>query len=798
MSSDLSLFESSLCNIFGNIFLLEFLEETSARVYSMYFQINRQDPWKADGIDFATYIKLKHSKVFPIEYVKDLLDKTAILNYDEDIEVLRRSIDGIDYEVIFAKDEDVDEVSSIGPAETNKTALTASTSGTTTMGPDSPTPIPSIVMDKHASKDETQTFRQRNVKTKFPLGPRFKPTQPKKSSVWTYFVKTQDGGQCKLCHKDVKSRGNTTNLTNHILRNHKNDKTPKLIRENTQSSIQKNNLEIDPDDPVVATVSTQRDTHCQPRIDTSVSRISSFKNGGSKASAITNALIYMIAKDDLPINTTEKTGFKYYSSVATPLYDVPKRTAITAAIDRKYEVLSALMKEKFLQIANVTLTADIWTETMNTQSFLGCTAHFLDDDKLLTVALDTVELNERHTSAYIQGTFKSICETWNIELEKVSAIVTDSGANVLKAACDTFGSNRHLACFAHSLNLVFTRVIDGTEPLKELITKIKVIVTYFKHSTPAADELRKSQVESSQLRLIQNVSTRWNSTFYMLERFLVLIDPISSILLKLPKSPPLLTADEIATVRDTVRVLQPAEMVTKDLSGQNYVTTSKIIPTVYCLKKSIEGVKTTSEIVENFKNAILKELDKRFKGIELNPLTAIANILDPRLKRMYFSSALSCAKLIEKVNVLVKQSKLNKLGAQHQQPEKHLEKERERSGNDNDVWKFHTELVNQHKNYDTETSTSGGLDVDLKQYLANETIPLNADPIKYWIDRKENTPGLASIALKYLSTVASSTPCERLFSMAGNIATPNRNKLSGKHLSRLLFLKSLEFEKWRM
>lgn len=57
----------------------------------------------------------------------------------------------------------------------------------------------------------------------------------------------------------------------------------------------------------------------------------------------------------------------------------------------------------------------------------------------------------------------------------------------------------------------------------------------------------------------------------------------------------------------------------------------------------------------------------------------------------------------------------------------------------------------------------------------------------------ENTyPNLSKLAFKYLSIVATSVPSERLFSKAGDILTEKRNRLKGKHLSKLLFLQNIE------
>lgn len=40
------------------------------------------------------------------------------------------------------------------------------------------------------------------------------------SDVWNIFIKTKDGGKCKLCQVCLKTSGNTTNLRKHLKRRH--------------------------------------------------------------------------------------------------------------------------------------------------------------------------------------------------------------------------------------------------------------------------------------------------------------------------------------------------------------------------------------------------------------------------------------------------------------------------------------------------------------------------------------------------------------------------------------------------
>lgn len=47
-----------------------------------------------------------------------------------------------------------------------------------------------------------------------------KRTLTGKSEIWLHFTKTDNGGKCKYCFKEVKTSGNTTNLRNHMTRAH--------------------------------------------------------------------------------------------------------------------------------------------------------------------------------------------------------------------------------------------------------------------------------------------------------------------------------------------------------------------------------------------------------------------------------------------------------------------------------------------------------------------------------------------------------------------------------------------------
>uniref|UniRef100_A0A2H1X2G2 SFRICE_015994 n=1 Tax=Spodoptera frugiperda TaxID=7108 RepID=A0A2H1X2G2_SPOFR len=379
---------------------------------------------------------------------------------------------------------------------------------------------------------------------------------------------------------------------------------------------------------------------------------------------------------------------------------------------------------------------------------------------------------------------------WGIHKEKVQAVVTDAGANIIKAVELVFGKKYHIPCFAHMLNLVAQKSIEKTDGLLELINSVKKIVTWFKQSVIASDELRKE----SDLKLIQDVSTRWNSTFYMIERFLKLRPAINTIINCHASAPPMLTAREIIDLNDICEILRPIEVATREICGEKYVTCSKVIPLTRLLNTKISTLTPKQNMAENLKINVLAEINKRLLPTEYVNTLAVATLLDPRFKNIHFQNALACSKAISRVKDLL--SAIDKQAEDEQATEEVIVTQKNDA---NDLWSDHYRLVNEKNSLSMvqSESESTSMPFELNSFLKSPLVDLKEDPLELW-NRVLGCsyPMLKKIAIKHLTCAATSTSSERLFSKAGQTLYQQRNRLKGKLLSKLLILQSIDKKLW--
>ncbi|XP_046800992.1 E3 SUMO-protein ligase ZBED1-like [Lucilia cuprina] len=647
------------------------------------------------------------------------------------------------------------------------------------------------------------------------------PPNKLKSKIWTYFNKAGDKeAVCKICNKTLKTSGNTSNLRGHLENVHSQqlaDEDVKSKKAKTGGSTIDNYMDVETIDIIASTSSASVEKSAssqislgstaltiaavnskkpkQPNVDDFIRNMKSIATqDGAKSKKITEAVVNFIIMDNKPFATVEGKGFLQLMKEVCPLYKVPSRETIKSRIDTKYEVMSNIFKSFINNAESYCITYDIWTETMQNKSFVGVTIHFLDKLKLLSGTLGVFELTESHTSAYIKEKLKEIFAEWHISVPKVSAVITDNDSTVMKVNREIFGEKKIIPCFAHTINLVVTKSIDNETDCTELISKVRNIIKFIKRSVNASDELRKRQVnmglkEGQIKKMILDVRTRWNSCFYMLQRFIELVSIIGAILLNRPEAPPMILSSEIDCIKEMIEILSPFEKLTKEISGDSYVTVSKVIPLVSCVWEVIENMKPKNEMISQFKEEIKKQLGRRFDNIEHSAILSISTTLDPRFKFMHFKNSMAKGKVINCLNKYVREFNTSSSSTtSNNDTSDDVE-----DNSEFDIWKYHKQLT--HKNMKNKSSSTALTDTisetEVQMYLSSPVTPIKSDAIEIWEDMKSLFPKLSKIAMLYLPIVATSVPSERLFSEAGATITQDRNRLLGTRLSKLLFLNSI-------
>ena len=87
--------------------------------------------------------------------------------------------------------------------------------------------------------------------------------------------------------------------------------------------------------------------------------------------------------------------------------------------------------------------------------------------------------------------------------------------------------------------------------------------------------------------LIQEVKTKWNSTYCMLERFSNLYKSAIRGLADHMRHDLQLSRTDLDLIFTAVEALRPFEEATREMSGENFTTIAKVIPMVRGLKEQM-------------------------------------------------------------------------------------------------------------------------------------------------------------------------------------------------------------------
>uniref|UniRef100_A0A8C5LPC9 HAT C-terminal dimerisation domain-containing protein n=1 Tax=Leptobrachium leishanense TaxID=445787 RepID=A0A8C5LPC9_9ANUR len=522
-----------------------------------------------------------------------------------------------------------------------------------------------------------------------------------------------------------------------------------------------------------------------------------------QSTRVTKSILKMLITDMRPLSMVEDKGFKNMISVLNPGYTLPSRTHFTKLMEQKYQ--AAFQKVKVSISKNesrIALTVDIWT-SVATEAHLGITCHYIGNEwKMRSVCLAAVPLEYRHTARNIAERVEEVTAMFGIPPQKIITIVHDNAANIVAAV--SMLEKKHgwtgIRCTGHTLQLVISAALKNPS-IERAVGAARGLVEHFKRSELAGSRLKEKQRETgtSEDKLGQDVSTRWNSTYYMISRLIDQRWPVTAPLsdpsaTQKGKHYPDLKPGQWSLLEELSTALKTFECATVFLSGQEYATISSVPALVKGLLRSNGGASFESSALKCFQGTATEQLQSRWEGILCeqvpNPVILSA-ALDPRFRRLTFLTPEQIIHVQAKVRIealavrrdMVRQQSVNS-PVSTRVPESSTSVslldslfESEGSSDEDIQGQLEDDINNQVRK-------------EVQAYFVERPLAKDGNPLIWWKGNQDKYPTLAKLSKSYLCIPATSTPSERLFSAAGNIACKKRASLGPENVDMLTFLHS--------
>ncbi|GJR77892.1 zinc finger BED domain-containing protein RICESLEEPER 2-like protein [Tanacetum coccineum] len=303
---------------------------------------------------------------------------------------------------------------------------------------------------------------------------------------------------------------------------------------------------------------------------------------------------------------------------------------------------SNLKKELEKVSSRICFTSDLWS-SITSDGYMALTAHYVDEDWVLRKkVLNFSFVPPPHTGKILASVLINFFSDWGID-KKVFTLTLDNAKyndglveslkdhlrlnNVL--LCD--GKFLHVRCGAHVLNLI---VQSGLKVIEKSIEKVRDSVKYVRGSGGRkkcfSECIAHLQLQCGRL-VCQDVVTRWNSTYMMLDCALAYKNAYARLKLVDTNYESCPSEDEWIRIKEITTFLKPFYDITKLFSGNSYPTSNLYFLKVYKIQSNIEKAIHNSYLIIS---QMGREMETKFNKYwdEYCKVLSFAIIMDPRYK----------------------------------------------------------------------------------------------------------------------------------------------------------------------
>ena len=622
--------------------------------------------------------------------------------------------------------------------------------------------------------------------------------------IWDYFEKSTEDlsfAICKKCKVNV-SRGSkevkkmtTSNKKSHLKKVHGEVEYKAFLKTDVENNeakkrtIEEAELE---ESPFNIRNKTQKSNFLQRSLGEMSISVPTWKVDDPRSKICHKSILEMIIWDLEAFNVVNKAGWLKMVKVLEPKFQPGSDKFYREMMQKSF----ASCKERMVKILadadpkDITLILDGWSQFHH--GYVGVNIHFIDGKwERKKFNIGCVQLDTSHTGEAMADLVQNLTQEWKVD-DKITFVVRDSASNMVRMG-NLLGW-QHGDCTNHTLQLTIQDELLGMASVEKLVEKCRKVCTYANKSVLFSTDISDAQVlveGHHPKQLAQDVRTRWNSTFDMMSRFLEL--KVTAVLAKpkwVEKVEVHFFNQEWELMAKAVFLLKVFKEATLMLSGSQ-ASISQVIPIVKLIRDSLQ-VGASDHGVKTLKTKLKDALNRRFGEKEDTEEYALATLLDARYKGEFFQDSEKKAAAVQKLLVKLKEASSDDLDVtviedqDAAAPVLIVEKEMTIQS-----------LMNKaiEANVRTREASAGQVTAEdiLNNYL---NAPLEVKKcLTFWKEYEQKAEGnkimkaLARLAKQYLTPPPTSTDVERLFSVAGNILTDDRNRLLPANVEKILFMR---------
>ncbi|KAF3704986.1 Zinc finger BED domain-containing protein 4 [Channa argus] len=645
----------------------------------------------------------------------------------------------------------------------------------------------------HPYTDLTATDVVSTKETESPAGEKKPQTLPvfskKTSKLWNHFsISPADPTKvvCLHCSRTISRGKKTTNLgTSCLFRHMQRFHGHVLESKNTISG-----------DVPSAEIHVK-----QELMDTSVfeteQELERFDEHHPVAKKITKLIAEMLALDLQPSAMVENAGLNRLLEYLQPQYSLPPSsyftsTAIPDMYERVKDVVLTHLKEA--EGGVVHFTTSIWVSSQ-TREYLTLTAHWATyessvrpqgQDFHCSALLSVSQIDCDHDMHDIPTQLQYLWDSWITSSGlKKGFTVTDNGT-----IRNTLEDHGHVTmqCFGHTIDLIVSEAIKSQRMVQNLLSIARKICERVHRSAKAKEKLAELQRvhQLPENQLIQDVPSKWRTSFFMLERLVEQKKAIDEMSIEC-NFREMISCDQWEVMLSVCNALKPFELACREMSNRT-ATLGQVIPLIHILNRKIDLLFDETVGIDNMLKSLKEAMVSRMSATLHDPHYTWATMLDPRYKTSLFTEeeAEQCKQdLIRELDLSSSSTSVAVKPPLPNGCNEASDSSNTSPSNKDNLWSLMADIRQKIKHEDKPKSS----ELAVLEYLEEDILDQSCDPLDYWNIKKFLWPDLAKVAARYVGCPPSIVPAETLFSTASVNCALNQPRPLLENMEGLLFLK---------